>query len=230
MPAATGVVTSRLSTKESHYASPHRTTEFVTAMKYLMERETGYDNVEGLGFPSIEGCMAIVYQVSDGIFGLHNYGNSANSQFDTRAKKWSEWVMAHSKGKSPGLALYGVTFARSNARGYSFPPVGNWKAELKTFAARLGHSGPIFGYDLSLHFKDRTPKPSAYVEFFKQGSGFSIFVREWYKGPKDGFHQTAYVASTDFKNLDSTTSKLMTDAVDRSGLARVYPERLGGGI
>jgi hypothetical protein len=195
-----------------------------------MEREVGYDDVEGLGFPSIEGCMAIVYQVSTGIFGLHNYGNSANAQFDPRAKKWSDWVKAHPSGLNPGVALYGVTFARNNARGYSQPWVSNWKAELKTFAARLGHSGPIFGYDLSLHFKDRTPPPSAYVEFSKEGRGYSIFVREWFKGPKDGFHQDTYVASTDFKNLDSTTSKLMTDAVDRTGLARVYPERLGGGV
>ncbi len=200
------------------------------SMKFLLEKETGYDNVEGVGFPSIQGCMAIGYQVSDGIFGFHNAGHSATDKFDTRAKKWADWVLAHPKGRNPGLALYGVTFARTNERGYSQPPVGNWKAELKTFAARLGHTGPIFGYDLSLHFHDRTPKPSAYVQISKEGSGYSIFVKEWYQSAKDGLAKGDYVATVDFKNLDWAGAAKMCTGVDQTGLTRAFPERLGGGV
>jgi len=205
-------------------------------MIFLNEREVGYDkmltnppkNTSGIGYPSISGCIAIAYQVDEGMFGFHNVGNSADDKFDERARKFANWVQGHPKGRNAGLALYGVTFARSNDRGYSQPPVSHWKAELKTFAARLGFAGPIYGYDLTQHFKGITPKPSAYVQISQEGNGYSIFVRQWYRSAKDGYATGTYAATTDFKHLDSTTATSMCTGVDTSGISRAYPERLGG--
>lgn len=205
---------------------------------YLMEREVGF-SVDGIGFPSIQGCHAIVYQVADGIFGFHNAGNSHKDNFDVRAKRWADWVLAHPKGKNGGVALYGVTFARCNERGYADPPLGHWKSELKTFANRLNFKGPLIGHDLTNSFTAPGRKPSVYVEYLHEGSGYSIFVREWYNDARDGKQKSDYVASADFKNLDYEGPKMvngklyegpkvMVTGVDRSGLVRVFPERLGG--
>lgn len=196
-------------------------------MKFLKEREAGYA-VDGIGFPSIKGCIAMAYQTRDGIFGFHNAGNSANDKFDARAKTWSDFIRAHPNGASPGVCLYGVTFARCNERGYSQPAVDNWKAELKTFAARLGFTGPLFGCDLTLSFTGPGKKPSAYVEFKRESGGYSIFAREWYDDARDGVINATYAASADFRNLDSTTMTKMVSDVGKAGLIRVYPERLGG--
>lgn len=196
-------------------------------MVFLLEREAGYA-VDGIGFPSIMGCIAMVYQTRNGIFGFHNAGNSGSDRFDLRAKKWGDWVRAHPNGSDPGVCLYGVTYARCNERGYSHPPVGQWKAELKTFAARLGFQGSLFGYDLTHSFDQPGHKPSAYIEFRKEGGGYSILVRPWFNSAKDGVKRSNYVESTNYKNLDSSTMKEMTTGVDQTGLTRVFPERLGG--
>jgi hypothetical protein len=196
-------------------------------MIFLLEREVGYAT-DGIGFPSIMGCIAMVYQTQAGIFGFHNAGNSGSDRFDGRAKKWADWVKAHPNGSDTGVCLYGVTYARNNERGYTHPPVEKWKAELKTFANRLQFKGALFGYDLTHSFNDPGRKPSVYIEFRKEGGGYSIFVRPWYNSAQDGLKRSDYVESTNYKNLDSSKMKEMTTDVDRGGLIRVFPERLGG--
>jgi hypothetical protein len=197
---------------------------------YLLEREVGYGDNEGIAFPSIQGCLAVALQTSGGIFGFHNAGNSGTDRFDARAKKWADWVHAHPNGHDAYVALYGVTFARRNQRGYSGTnPVQTWKAEMKYFANRLGFTGPILGSDLTHAF---TTDVSAYVEFRKEGSGYSIYVREWYDDARDGVQKADWVTTNDLAYLDPTPSfasrsKKITD-VDRGALTRAYPERLGG--
>ena len=196
-------------------------------MIFLKEREVGYAN-DAIGFPSIQGCIALVYQMSSSIFGFHNAGNSGSDRFDARAKKWSDYIRAHAHGADAGVCLYGVTFARNNERGYSNVPVSSWRAELKTFATRLAFTGPLMGHDLSLSVAEPGTKPSAYVEFKKEGNGYSIFARVWHNDARDGVVSGTYAATADYKNLDSTTMTKMVTGVDRSALIRVYAERLGG--
>jgi len=201
-------------------------------MIYLLERETGFGDNEGIGFPSIQGCLAIAYQTTSGIFGFHNAGNSAADKFAERSKKWRDWVFAHPNGRDAGVALYGASFVRNNQRGYagSKSPVAFWKEELKTFAHQLNFSGPILGSDLSGIFEGR--QVSALVEFRKESKGYAIYVREWYNDAKDGVARGAYVAaSTTHAYLDATATyspkQKITD-VNQTGMIRAYPERLGG--
>jgi hypothetical protein len=196
-------------------------------MKFLVEREAGYA-ADGIGFPSISGCLAVAYQTSGGLFGFHNAGNSAADKFDARAKKWADFVRAHPNGADAGVCLYGVTFARANERGYAGPPVERWKEELKTFALRLGFRGPILGHDLTISLGRPGGNPPAYVLFRREGGGYSIFVREWFRDARDGLTTMGYAASADYKNLDSTTMTKTVKDVSHAGLIRVYPERLGG--
>jgi len=201
-------------------------------MIYLLEKETGFGDNEGIGFPSIQGCLAIAYQTTSGIFGFHNAGNSAADKFAGRAKKWRDWVMAHPNGKDAGVALYGASFVRVNQRGYALgkSPVASWKDEMKTFAHQLNFSGPIMGSDLSGIFNDGR-QVSALVEFRKEGKGYSIYVREWYRDAKDGVTKGDYASSTTHAYLDESPEfspkKKVTD-VSQAGMIRAYPERLGG--
>ncbi len=201
-------------------------------MIYLLERQVGFGDNEGVGFPSIKGCLAVAYQTTSGIFGFHNAGNSAADKFAVRSKKWRDWVFQHPNGKDPGVALYGVSFIRRNLRGYSpsKPPVAFWKEEMKNFAHQLNFTGPIFGSDLAAIFTEPR-EVSALVEFRKEGRGYGIFVREWYDGGQDGVTKQGWVSSANFTHLDSKPEhhpKEMIKDVDQSGMIRAYPERLGG--
>ena len=170
-------------------------------MIYLLERQVGFGDNEGIGFPSIKGCLAVAYQTTSGIFGFHNAGNSAAEKFVERSKKWRDWVFTHPNGKDAGVALYGVSFIRRNLRGYL----------------------------ASIFTEPR--EVSALVEFRKEGRGYGIFVREWYDDAKDGVKKEAWSASTNFTHLDSKPPympKEMVTDVDQSGMIRAYPERLGG--
>lgn len=198
-----------------------------------MEREVGFGDNEGIGFPSIKGCLAVAYQTTSGIFGFHNAGNSGSDKFTLRAKKWADWVKQHPNGKDAGVALYGVSFVRRNLRGYttSKPAMSSWKEEMKTFALQLAYTGPIMGSDLANVFTDPV-EVSALVEFRKEGNGYGIFVREWYDDPgKDGVNKADWSPSANFTHLDSKPPHLpkkMVKDVSQAGMIRVYVERLGG--
>jgi len=199
---------------------------------YLLERQVGFGDNEGIGFPSIKGCLAVVYQTTTGIFGFHNAGNSGADKFALRSKKWRDWVIQHPNGNDPGVALYGVSFIRRNLRGYpgTKSPVVFWKEELKHFAHQLNFSGPIFGSDLAGIFTEPR-EVSALVEFRKEGRGYGIFVREWYDNGQDGVTKDTWASSANFTHLDSKAEhmpKEMVKTVDQSGMIRAYPERLGG--
>ncbi|MEA2726149.1 MAG: hypothetical protein QOF70_624 [Acetobacteraceae bacterium] len=141
-------------------------------MLYLSEREVGWDP-ELIGFPSIGGCHAIVYVTSGGLFGFHNYGGSANNTWQDRAEAFANFVRSHDYNAT-GSRLYGVAFVLEK-RGYSPPQVENWKGELKTFAAALGFTGKIRGFDLS----STDISGSAYVEYRKTNDKCAIFVSPW---------------------------------------------------
>ena len=201
-------------------------------MIYLLERQVGFGDSEGIGFPSIKGCLAVAYQTTSGIFGFHNAGNSASEKFALRSKKWRDWVFTHPNGKDPGVALYGVSFVRRNLRGYSLSKsaVSFWKEEMKHFAHQLNFTGPIFGSDLASIFTEPR-EVSALVEFRKEGRGYGIFVREWYDNEKDGVTTADWATSTNFTHLDSKPEhmpKEMVTDVEQGGMVRAYTERLGG--
>jgi hypothetical protein len=144
-------------------------------MKFLMEHEVGFDTQE-LGFPSIQGCIAIVYQTHQGLYGYHSAGGSGTDKFKGRAEKFRDFVQGLG-GTHGGVRLYGVTFVGNNQRGYSGVARQTWLAELVAYATELGYTGKISGYDLFKTLKG--VGQSAYVEFQKNGSKCDVSVREW---------------------------------------------------
>jgi len=140
---------------------------------YLKERELGFDPTT-IGFPSIHGCMAIVYVVPNGLFGYHNYGGSANAAWADRANAFNSYVQHHIL-RGAASRLYGVTFVGLR---YGPPQQDNWVGELTSFAGALGYNGKIRGYDLS----GDGMVGSAYVEFRKVNDKCEIWVKPWTAG------------------------------------------------
>jgi hypothetical protein len=132
-------------------------------MLYLSENETGFDS-EGIGFPSIDGCLAVVYLTQNGLFGYHSYGGATPSAWLPRASAFRDFVTQHQFGRSAGCRLYGAAFL--NRRGYNPPSPRVWGNELKAFAAALRFRGKIRGYDLA----QSGVQPPAYVVFDKMGA------------------------------------------------------------
>ena len=143
-------------------------------MQYLNEREAGFDT-ERLGFPSISGCLAVCLVTDSGLFGFHNAGRSARSDFPESARIFRDYVLTHD-AHPQGRHLYGCSFVGDNRRGYTVgQATKDWKGELKAFAKALGYGGPISGCDLATL---DTPK-SAYVEFRRTGLTCLILAKAW---------------------------------------------------
>ena len=143
---------------------------------YLNEREVGFDTTT-LGFPSVQGCMAIVYVTDTGLFGYHNYGGSADDKWADRAQAFAQYVQNHANAGA-GSRLYGVTYVK--VRGYTTPGKTSWTGELTAFATALGYNGKIRGYDLS----GAGILGSAYVEFRKKDDKCEMWVKVWADGDK----------------------------------------------
>jgi|GEM_PF-2504688 len=144
-------------------------------MRYLNEREVGFDP-EAIGFPSISGCLAIVYATGNGLFGFHNAGGGGEAT-DTarRAAVFADFVSKHFLGNADGTRLYGVTYATTIQPRYNAPQKDNWIAELTAYATALGYGGPIRGYDLGTSAMN----PSAYVELRKSAAKCEIWIKKW---------------------------------------------------
>lgn len=132
-------------------------------MLYLSEREMGFDS-DAIGFPSIDGCLAVVYLTQNGLFGYHCYGGAIPTRWLPLASAFRDFVTQHQFGRSAAYRLYGAAFL--NRRGYNPPSPRIWGDELKAFAAALRFRGKIRGYDLARS----AVQPPAYVVFDKFGT------------------------------------------------------------
>ena len=96
-------------------------------MEWLAEREVGFDT-DKIGFPSIDGCHAVVLQTGSGLYGFHNYGGSATDAFKERSDSFEAFVQQHFVSRGAVAQLYGVCFR--NKRGYSAgDKLAAWKDE-----------------------------------------------------------------------------------------------------
>jgi hypothetical protein len=144
-------------------------------VKYLCENEVGFDSTM-LGFPSIQGCQAIVYQTSAGIYGFHSFGGSDKNSWQPRAMKLREFI--ESLGAlTPATRLYGCSFVSNNQRGYTGSSTAGWRQELVRYADMLGYHGKISGYDLSKTLTGASD--SAYVEYRINAKKCDVYIRKW---------------------------------------------------
>lgn len=188
---------------------------------YLLEREAGF-STEGIGFPSIFGCIAIVYRTTRGVFGFHNAGGSSEAQFEVRGAEFAQYVASHPQGKDAvGTHLYGITFVQRE-RGYALHQQRRmWAREVDMFGRCLAYfDGPISGVDLT----DTGWKRSAYVDFSVARDRCDIGIKVWNdadkttgRNPGDNTRQKSLIGS----NLGT----IVTD-VTRDGLIQKVPEPL----
>ena len=151
-------------------------------MKFLMEKEVGFDPMQ-LGFPSIMGCHAVVYQTNTGLYGFHIAGSSAGNLWAANANCFRQFVFNHGGLALPASRLYGVSFIGNNRRGYDAPAKRRWKEELITFANALNYHGKISGYDLTKSYPGDT---SVYVEYRKNGLKCDVLIRQWLRATDPG--------------------------------------------
>ena len=146
----------------------------VPTMLNLAEREVGFDPA-AIGFPSIDGCHAIVFCTTSGLYGFHNLGGSGVTSFAERSQSFAAFVSQHFITRGTLLHLYGTCFR--NKRGYSgADKLAAWKDEMRAYATALGYTGPVSGFDLG-----RMPygAKSAYVEYRKAGKGCTVHCKPW---------------------------------------------------
>ena len=193
-------------------------------MIYLQEHEVGFD-LEGIGFPSISGCIAIVYRTSSGLYGLHNAGGSGEDKFQERAEKFADYVTNHFLYSGKGLCLYGTSFVTGNRRGYGgSSPVKGWKNEMKAFADALGYKGEILGYDLGkTNIADAN---SAYVEYNAVEGGCTIEFKQWSDAGKTTGPNPRRLHHKKILGVQELTTVVV--AVNDANLTLVTPERLRG--
>jgi hypothetical protein len=199
-------------------------------MIYLSENEVGFDT-QGLGFPSIRGCHAIVYVTSRGLFGLHNYGGDLARDWPERSEAFKDFVTSHASGDGTGKALYGVCFAttqRAYGVGASTQKL-NWTGELTAFADKLGFTGAIYGYDIA----GKGFPPPAYVHVTSAGATCVIQVKPWDKadageGPNPSpadYQMIARRGSGVGYELKATKANVVI-SMTTTGLQTVYPAKL----
>ena len=196
-------------------------------MKYLMEHETAFDSTT-LGFPSIQGCHAIVYQTKSGIYGFHVAGGSGNNRWPYNARHFAQFIRQHGGGIAKGSRLYGVTYIGNNQRGYSAPARTNWKNELVEFATALSYTGKISGYDLDKTLAQGT---SAYVEYRVNGDKCDVFIETW-TGPHTP-DRTANTNRQDHKGKAGTMDNpslidldTVVSNVTKSALVKISKDKL----
>jgi hypothetical protein len=195
-------------------------------MKFVGEREVCFDPKE-LGFPSIQGCQAIVYVTTSGLFGFHNLGGERPDVWPALTAAFGAFVRGNVNRGAGGKMLYGVCYPYS-VRGYTGDQKAQWLAELKAFASAVDYNGEIWGYDLA----NAQIAPSAYVNFSHVQGKCVIQARKWVD------HEETKSANTDPTNHKTTTpaspiynikdpAKVVT-SVGTTPLKTYYPEKLRG--
>jgi hypothetical protein len=147
-------------------------------MKIVGESQLAFDT-QAVGFPSLSGCLGLVYQTNAGLYGYHLYGGNDARAAD-RAKLFAEFVDGHGTGQA-GTRLYGVCFIQKRgwlgSDGFAADRTQAWKQEIAIYANALVYTGKITGFNLSKHYGDSVT--SAYAEFRKVGSKCDLWVRKW---------------------------------------------------
>jgi hypothetical protein len=190
-------------------------------MEYLGEHEFAFSD-DRLGFPSIAGCRAIVYQTTAGLFGYHNAGGNWARDWPDRSREFADYVRNHVRRDGLGLQLYVTGFTRQPQTGYTGP--ADWPGEAKAFAKALGFKGPRGGYDLSTSIANG----SAYVEYRRVGSSCLLFVNAWDDHNSKNAPPTsgAKADQLDHKMRGTRSAVFVRTDVDKSGLTKVDPVAL----
>lgn len=127
-------------------------------MIYLDTKHCGYD-LNAIGFPSVETCMAVVLETADWLVGWHASSAPLES---TKLQAETFKLYIQKMGDSKAKRLYGVTHKH---RYKELERVQQeHKEELKAIAKKIGFHGKITGVILDVPRAD-------YVEYRRVGNG-----------------------------------------------------------
>ena len=197
---------------------------------YLSENQYGFSRTR-LGFPSISGCRAIVYQTSRGLFGFHQASGAFSDNFARFGKKFAGFVSGHSQGaghdRTPHSGLNMYVAAKVGMGGsYSFgKEVSEHLAEIKAFASALRFPGQVSSYNLSTNWSG----PGVYVEVKVTAGVCEMFANPWvehhdesHTGPVDGLRLADHKLSYPPKDEFIVPNKVFIK-VDITGRQRIDP-------
>jgi hypothetical protein len=128
---------------------------------YLDSRFTGYD-LNAMGFPSVETCMAVVLETKDWLVGWHAM-NTGSLLGDAAA--FGAYVAK--MGDSKPVRLYGVTHLSRKAS------MKMLKVEMEDIADRMNYKGKVSCF----HMPERRTPQQDLVLFNRRGDGVRCEVR-----------------------------------------------------
>jgi hypothetical protein len=177
-------------------------------MIYLCEREIGFDAGE-IGFPSIDGCRAIVMVTAGGLFGYHLNGKLST----VKKNAFVNFITQHAQGNSR-RALYAASAGQALATRYD-------QEELRDIARTLLFTGPIYWGTLP-------PGSSCYVHFQDINHNTCTITWRAWSDPLDNLpaNKAAYVAGADRAVANGTANAQMYINAGTAGLRAVYPSKL----
>jgi hypothetical protein len=171
---------------------------------YLSEREIGYDAV-AIGFPSVQGCRAIVLVTAAGLFGYHLNGTltpkklEAFESFVTVRASVTNDCQLYAASSGPGLLPDHV--------------------ELRSIAIALHYTGPIYWVDL--------PGPgSSYVHFQNIYPSAPVITSRAWREDQDNVsaNKMTYPPSLDRKMANGAPPPVVYNNLSPYGLVVSYPE------
>lgn len=154
-------------------------------MVYVGNNHVGFD-ANALGFPSILGCQAVVYQTTQGLFGFHDMkgggvveGLVSQTDIDSaKAAAFAQFVQGTNiPHQAHARQIYGV-INQTQQYGTDQEGVTAWQTMLLGVAAALGFNGPIYGYRVTKHVGKAD---SIYVRFDAVGTECTISFKRWSK-------------------------------------------------
>lgn len=175
----------------------------------LCEREIGFDAAE-MGFPSIDGCRAIVLVTAGGLFGVHLNGKLT----DQKQTAFVNFIAGHVQGATAKRALY----AASASLGMTVAPD---QAELRGLAVALAFVGPIYWATLPAG-------GSAYVHYTDVNhTTCGITARVWNDAVDGGAtNKVPFVPSADRSMTHGGPNTNVYNHVATAGLVAKYPTEI----
>ncbi len=174
---------------------------------YLLEDEVGFDKTL-VGFPSIDGCLAIVVKLEHGLYGFHvPPGHEARTSI-------MKTMIIENRCYGKKLALFGS--CKWNNRYAGVPnKFLQWADEMKRIATLIGFEGTINGYDLTSEPSIPAVAAAVYVEFRYVRNEIEIFynlmsilTQERNKDPTTLVLRVNRDASTSKPYLNKVTTKI----------------------
>jgi len=135
--------------------------------KYLVEDEVGFDS-ELIGFPKLGGCMAVVLQTDQGLYGFHITPGNAR-----KSPGFALFIQNNGLHGNP-VHLYGSCYWNNRYLHAFGSQKSQWEKEMKEIATAIGYHGPASGFDTSaamshadkaMNRTTKTHSGSNYVEY-----------------------------------------------------------------